>query len=84
MVIKETAESGRQVLIIITAAKVKKRFEKLGIFQIVPQENLFIERTDALKTALTLINPSYANIPTSSEYDSQDDSLGYSTQPGSI
>ncbi|PAX60685.1 hypothetical protein [Brunnivagina elsteri] len=68
----------------MTAAKVKKRFEKLGIFQIVPQENLFTERADALKKTLTIVNPNYANIPTSSEYGSQDDSFGYSTQPGSI
>ncbi|NJL61027.1 MAG: SulP family inorganic anion transporter [Methylacidiphilales bacterium] len=83
-VIKETAESGRQVLMIITAAKVKKRFDKLGIFQIVPQENVFTERGDALRTALTIVNPSYTNVSPSSEYGSQDDSLGYSTQSGSI
>jgi SulP family sulfate permease len=80
--IKDAVDKGRQVMIVGAAGKVKKRLEKFGIFQIIPQHNLFSERADALRQALVIVNPSYANIPTSREYPQGDESsYDYPIQP---
>ncbi len=80
--IKDAVDKDRQVFIVGAAGKVKKRLEKFGIFQIIPQHNLFSERVDALRQALVIVNPSYANIPTSREYPQGDESsYDYPIQP---
>jgi SulP family sulfate permease len=80
--IKDAVDGGRQVMIVGAAGKVKKRLEKFGIFKIVPQHHLFTERADALKQALAIINPAYANIATSRDYSQDDEpSYDYPIQP---
>ncbi len=56
--IKEAVEKGRQVFIVGATGKVQRRLEKLGLFDIVPPENLLMNRKEALKRAVTLVNGS--------------------------
>ncbi|GJD21449.1 sulfate permease family protein [Rivularia sp. IAM M-261] len=79
--IKDAVDRGRQVFIVGAAGKVKKRLEKFGIFQIIPQHNLFTERADALRQALAILNPSSTNVPTAREYPQEDSSYDYPIQP---
>ncbi|MBF2066375.1 MAG: SulP family inorganic anion transporter [Calothrix sp. C42_A2020_038] len=80
--IKDAVDNGRQVFIVGAAGKVKKRLEKFGIFQIIPHHHLFTERVDAIKQALAIVNPAYANIVTSKEYAEADEpSYDYPVQP---
>ncbi|BDA70885.1 sulfate permease family protein [Calothrix sp. PCC 7716] len=79
--IKDAVDRGRQVFIVGAAGKVKKRLEKFGIFQIIPQHNLFTERADALRQALAIVNPSSTNVPTAREYPQEDSSYDYPIQP---
>ncbi|NJN88450.1 MAG: SulP family inorganic anion transporter [Leptolyngbyaceae cyanobacterium SL_7_1] len=50
--IRDAVDKGRQVYIVGAAGKVKRRLEKLGIFQIIPAHHLFTDRTDALRQAV--------------------------------
>ncbi|HEY9858899.1 MAG TPA: SulP family inorganic anion transporter [Candidatus Obscuribacterales bacterium] len=50
--IRDAVEKDRQVYIVGAEGKVKRRLEKLGIFQIIPSHNLFTNRTDALREAV--------------------------------
>jgi SulP family sulfate permease len=50
--IRDAVENGRQVYLVGGDSKVKRRLEKLGIFQIIPSHNLFTNRTDALREAV--------------------------------
>ncbi|RUT09120.1 sodium-independent anion transporter [Dulcicalothrix desertica PCC 7102] len=79
--IKDAVDKGRQVFIVGAAGKVKKRLEKFGIFQIIPQHNLFSERADALRQALVIVNPSSAKVSTSKEYPQEGSSYDYPIQP---
>jgi SulP family sulfate permease len=54
--IRDALDKGRQIYIVGAAGKVKRRLEKLGIFQIIPSHHLFTNRTDALKQAVSLAN----------------------------
>jgi SulP family sulfate permease len=55
--IRDAVDKGRQVYLVGAAGKVKRRLEKLGIFQIIPPNHLFTNRTDALKQAVAVSNP---------------------------
>jgi sulfate permease, SulP family len=50
--IKDSQEKGSQVFIVAAAGRVKHLLENLGILNLVPRSNLFIERIDALKQAV--------------------------------
>lgn len=50
--IRDAVDKGRQVYLVGADGKVKRRLEKLGIFQIIPNHNLFTDRTDALREAV--------------------------------
>jgi len=54
--IRDAVDKGRQVYIVGAAGKVKRRLEKLGIFQVIPSHHLFTSRTDALKQAAIMAN----------------------------
>jgi SulP family sulfate permease len=54
--IRDAVEKGRQVYIVGAAGKVKRRLEKLGVFQVIPSHHLFTSRTDALKQAAIVAN----------------------------
>jgi len=60
-VIKDACDKGRPVFIVGAAGKVKKRLEKFGIFQILPSQNLFTNRQEAIEAAVTLVNGSVNN-----------------------
>ncbi len=55
--IKDASEQGRHVLIVGAAGKVKKRLDKFGISRFVPEHHMFIDRVEALKQAVALVNP---------------------------
>lgn len=82
--IKDACDQGRQVLVVGAAGKVKRRLEKFGISRFVPANHFFIERLDALKQAVALVNPNAVNVNTTSvnPYRSQTsdvDTYGYQT-----
>ncbi|AFZ19241.1 bicarbonate transporter BicA [Allocoleopsis franciscana] len=62
--IKDASEQGRQVFIVGAAGKVKQRLEKFGISRFVPQHNFFVDRVEALKQAVALVNPNAVGINT--------------------
>jgi sulfate permease, SulP family len=55
--IKDASEQGRHVLLVGATGKVKRRLEKFGITRFVPQHHMFVDRVDALKQAVALVNP---------------------------
>ncbi|MEA5604429.1 SulP family inorganic anion transporter [Nostoc sp. UHCC 0252] len=55
--IKDASEQGRHVLVVGATSKVKKRLEKFGISRFVPEHYMFVDRVDALKQAVALVNP---------------------------
>lgn len=55
--IKDASEQSRHVLIVGATGKVKRRLEKFGINRFVPQHHMFVDRVDALKQAVALVNP---------------------------
>ncbi|MDJ0694473.1 MAG: SulP family inorganic anion transporter [Mastigocoleus sp. MO_167.B18] len=50
--IKEALEKRRQVFIVGAAGSIKRRLEKLGIFDILPKQNLVMDRLEALRLAV--------------------------------
>ncbi|MBF2084628.1 SulP family inorganic anion transporter [Thermoleptolyngbya sp. C42_A2020_037] len=54
--IRDAVEKGRQVYLVGAAGKVKRRLEKLGVFNLLPHEHLFTDRTDALRMAVSTVS----------------------------
>jgi SulP family sulfate permease len=54
--IQDAHDQGRQILIVGAAGKVKRRLEKLGVMNFVPQHNWFLSRLEALKQAVDVVN----------------------------
>lgn len=54
--IVDAVEKGRQVFIVGATNKVRSRLEKFGIFRWVPEERLLMDRTEALRQAVALVN----------------------------
>ena len=54
--VRDAIDKGRQVYLVGAADKVKRRLEKLGIFQVIPAHHLFTNRTDALREAVATTN----------------------------
>ena len=54
--IKEACEHDRHVFIVGAAGKIKRRLEKFGILELLPPNHLIMERKEALRQALALIN----------------------------
>ncbi|MBE9182797.1 SulP family inorganic anion transporter [Oculatella sp. LEGE 06141] len=50
--IRDALDKGRQVYLVGADGTVKRRLEKLGIFEIIPSHNLFADRTEALREAV--------------------------------
>jgi sulfate permease, SulP family len=57
--IQDAYEQGRQILVVGAAGKVKRRLEKFGIERFVPSHHFFMNRSEALKQALALVNPAF-------------------------
>jgi SulP family sulfate permease len=53
--IKDALDAGRQVFIVGAKGKIRKRLEKLGIFNLIPPDNVFVEREEALKQAAAFV-----------------------------
>ncbi len=53
--IQETVETGRQVFLVGATGSVKRRLEKLGILDIVPSQNLLMDRREALIRSVALV-----------------------------
>lgn len=54
--IREAYEKGRQVILVGTTGKVKKRLESLGVLSLLPTHHLMVDRTEALKQAAALVD----------------------------
>ncbi|WP_414545092.1 SulP family inorganic anion transporter [Nostoc sp. CCY0012] len=81
--IQDAYEQGRQILIVGAGGKVKRRLEKFGIEKFVPSHHFFMNRSEAIKQALALVNPAFVgNVATTSDYGStasDPDNYGYQT-----
>ena len=55
--IKDASEQGRNVLIVGASGKIRRRLEKFGIERFVPSHHFFMNRSEALQQALTLVDP---------------------------
>jgi len=53
--IKDAVEQGRHVFIVGATGSVKRRLEKLGIFDLLPPQNLMMDRVEALRQAVVLV-----------------------------
>jgi sulfate permease, SulP family len=53
--IRDAVDKGRRVYLVGAAGKVKHRLEKLGIFRTIPSDQLFTNRTDALRYAVSVV-----------------------------
>ena len=54
--IKEAIEDKRQVFIVGATGKIKNRLQKLGILDTLPSNHLLMDRTEALRQAVGLVN----------------------------
>lgn len=53
--IKDAVEQGRHVFIVGATGSVQRRLEKLGIFDLLPPQNLMEDRVEALRQAVALV-----------------------------
>jgi SulP family sulfate permease len=81
--IQDAYEQGRQILVVGAGGKVKRRLEKFGIEKFVPSHHFFMNRSEAIRQALTLVNPAFVgNVAATSDYGStasDPDNYGYQT-----
>jgi len=54
--IKDAVEQRRHVFIVGATGSVKQRLEKLGIFNLLPPQNLMMDRVEALRQAVALVH----------------------------
>ena len=54
--IKDAVDQGRHVFIVGATGSVKRRLEKLGIFDLLPPQNLLEDRVEALRQAVALVH----------------------------
>ena len=59
--IKEALEKDRQVFIVGATGQIKRRFERMGLFEHIPTNHLLMDRTEALRQAVTSV--SNDNVP---------------------
>ncbi len=55
--IEEAVENGREVFIVGAAGQTKRRLGKLGVFEVVPPDRLYMDRAEALKNAALTVYP---------------------------
>lgn len=65
--IKDAIEKGRHVFIVGATGKIKQRLERLGILNLLPPQNLMMNRLEALKQAVVLVKGS-GNSVAANEY----------------
>lgn len=54
--ITEAIDKGREVFIVGATGQIKRRFEKMGLFKRIESQNLLMDRTVALRQAVTIVN----------------------------
>ncbi|MEA5594706.1 SulP family inorganic anion transporter [Rivularia sp. UHCC 0363] len=66
--IKDALDKGRHIFIVGAQGKIKQRFQKMGIFSMLPPHHIVMSREEALKQALNLVSyqssDSVSNYPT--------------------
>lgn len=61
--IQDAVEANRQVLIVSPSEQARQTLERLGTFELIPADHLILNRTDALRRAVTLLDsPSAAAV----------------------
>lgn len=58
-VLKEACDKGVQVFIVGAAGKIKRRLEKFGILAMIPPHHLLVDRTEALRQAVLLVDSEF-------------------------
>lgn len=53
--VKEAIEKGRHVFIVGAAGQTKRRLEKLNVLSLLPPQNLYMDRAEALRSAVTSV-----------------------------
>ena len=53
--IQEACDKGRQVFIVGATGSIRRRLQKFGILQLLPSQNLVVDRLEALRQAVALI-----------------------------
>ncbi|MEM9904283.1 MAG: SulP family inorganic anion transporter [Cyanobacteria bacterium P01_D01_bin.44] len=76
--VKEAVEKGRYVYIVGAAGQTKRRLEKLGVLGLIPSGNLYMDRTEALRSAVSKV------FPYSYEQSSEDPEAGSGTEASAI
>ncbi|OKH20959.1 sodium-independent anion transporter [Hydrococcus rivularis NIES-593] len=59
--IKDACDKGLKVFVVGAAGKVKRRLERLGLFDLIPHHHLLMDRTEALQQAVALVEGHAAN-----------------------
>lgn len=66
--IKDAIETGRQVFIVGATGKIRQRLESLGILNLIPPENLMLNRVEALRRAVALVQRSETRATANNRY----------------
>ncbi len=72
--INEALEKNRQVFLVGATGQIKRRFERMGIFKRIPTSHLLVDRTEALRIAVTEVKENGLS-PTSPSEDATADVL---------
>lgn len=77
--IKDACDQGRHVFIVGAAGKIKRRLQDLKILELLPPQNLLMDRKEALKQAVALIKGDEVagNVSTSQAAADRTASTGY-------
>ncbi|MBF2020801.1 MAG: SulP family inorganic anion transporter [Hydrococcus sp. C42_A2020_068] len=59
--IKDACDKGLKVFVVGATGKVKRRLERLGLFDLIPHHHLLMDRTEALQQAVALVEGHTAN-----------------------
>lgn len=62
--IKDAVDKGRHVFIVGASGQIRWRLERFGIFEMVPSENLLMNRIDALRKAVAFIKDHPSHVTT--------------------
>ncbi len=65
--IKDAIDQGRHVFIVGATGKIQQRLERLGILNLLPQENIMMNRLEALQRAVLLVKR-FENVAATSSY----------------
>ncbi|MGJ3248897.1 MAG: bicarbonate transporter BicA [Elainellaceae cyanobacterium] len=55
--VEEAVEQGRHVFIVGATGQTKRRLQTLNVFNLIPSDNLYLDRSEALKDAVSIVFP---------------------------